>query len=201
MKEINTVSDFYQFIENTKGVTDNFERTKLMSKQLSVLSEQSIINFEKFMRKELIRVSHYNIVLLFELNYPSPLLTKGGKPFQMPGDPYISTDGFIYFRCGIILLGEKAVKQLLEDPNHIMTIRKPSVAIDAESLLYCAADALKIKGLATDLSTHLDKAEHYDQGNYTIAGEKIKWWEPEENYPELVRYYNYHRVTMELPDH
>ncbi len=198
--EINSVKDFYQFLDHSKTVTGKYERTKLITKQLSKLSEQSIINFEKYMRKELIRVCHYNIVLLLELAYPSPIFTKGGKNFEFPGEPYISTDMFIYFRCGIILLGENIVNRLLEDPNYIMSLSKTPAEIDAEGLLYCATDALKFKGSKITLDDSLDISEHYDWGNYGISGKKIKWYEPGTEFPQLAKYYNYKRQTMELPD-
>ncbi len=200
MKEINSVIDFYELIEGTKVVTDNFSRAQLITKKLTGLSEKSIINFEKYLRKELIHICHYNIALLFELSYPSPVFTKNGKPIELPGEPYLSTDGFIYFRCGIILLGKEAVNQLLEDPNNIIMLNKSSAEIDAEGLLYCATDALKNKRSTINLDDSLDRSEHYDWGSYSILGEKIKWYAPEEEYPELVKYYNYKRTTMELPD-
>lgn len=198
MKEINSVSDFYQLIKITEHVDDNYTRCKLITEQLSHFSQHSIVNFEKYLRKELIRVCHYNTVLLFELNYPSPIFTKNGTPVELPGEPYISTDGYIYFRCGIILLGEETVNFLLEDPNYIMQIKPANVEIDAEGLLYCAADAMKNKGLKIDISDSLDMSEHYDHGNYSISGKKIKWYSPQEEYPELVKFYNYMRPVTEL---
>lgn len=201
MKEINTVNDFYELVSKTKDITDNHYRCKLIAQQLSELSEQSIINFEKYLRKELIRVCHYNTVLLFELNYPSPIFTKKGVPVELPGgEPYISTDGYIYFRCGVILLGNEAIDLLLKDPNNIMQIRPSKTEIDAEGLLYCAEDALSKKGIKKDISESLDMSEHYDHGNYSISGKKIKWYEPEKEYPELVKFYNYKRPVMELPE-
>jgi hypothetical protein len=199
MNEINSIKDFYALIDKSRHITDNYKRCKLITEQLSKLNEHSIINFEKFLRKELIRVCHYNTVLLFELNYPSPIFTKNGTSIELPGEPYISTDVYIYFRCGIILLGENAVNRLLEDPNNIMQIKPAGVVIDAEGLLYCASDAIKLKDLQIDVSDSLDMSEHYDHGNYSLLGKKIKWYQPETEYPELAKFYNYKRIVMELP--
>ena len=197
--EINTVHEFYQFLDKTKKVTDISERTELITKELSFLKKESIINFEKFLRKELIRVCHYNVLLLAELNYPTPVVMKAGKIVELD-DPYFSTDMFIYFRCGVILLGENEIELLLEDPNNIIGMVNPNIRIDAEGLLYCARHALEIKGSKVELDAVLDMSEHYDFGNYSLLGENIKWYDPKSEFPELVEYYDYEKPIMEMPD-
>jgi len=199
MGEINTVDDFYKFLANSQTIEDNFTRTKMIAQQLSRMSDSSIVNYEKYFRKELVRLYNYNILLLFELNYPSPIFTKKGVPVEIPGEPYFSTDMFIYFRCGIILLGKEAVSNLIENPEFIMLLKNHPKEIDEEGMLYVAEDALKLKKSKTNLDELLDMADHYDMGSFSMKGEKIDWFKPEVFAPELSKFYNYKRQVIEMP--
>jgi hypothetical protein len=140
MKEINSVNDFYKFLAQSSQIKDEFERTKLISKQLSALPTASIVNYEKYFRKELIRYCHYNFALLYELQYPSPIFLKNGKPVDNQ-EPYLSTDGFIYFRCGVVLLGKEIADSIMHNPESVIDIYSSPPTIDAESLLYVSHEA------------------------------------------------------------
>jgi hypothetical protein len=198
MKEINSLDDFYSFLDNSKAISDDFERSKLIIQQLSSLSNQSIVNYENYFRKELVRFAHYNLALLYELQYPSPLYTKNGKPLDPQPPPYLSTDGFIYFRCGMVLLGKEIADSIMKDPEAITTIFSTPPLIDAESMLYVSEDALKLKGADPGLLDSLDEKDHYDSGNFEMRGSPIKWYDPETVSPKLAKFYGYKRMTMDL---
>ena len=199
MAEINTVDDFYKFLAKSQTIEDKFTRTKMIAQQLSKMSDSSIVNYEKYFRKELVRLYNYNILLLFELNYPSPIFTKKSVPVEIPGEPYFSTDMFIYFRCGVILLGDETVSHLIEDPRFIMKLKNQPGEIDEEGMLYVAEDAFKLKKSKTNLDEFLDTADHYDIGSFSMTGKKIEWFKPDICAPELSKFYNYKRQVIEMP--
>ena len=198
MKEINNLDDFYSFLDNSKAISDDFERSQLIIQQLSSLSTQSIVNYENYFRKELVRFAHYNLALLFELQYPSPLYVKNGKPMDPQPPPYLSTDGFIYFRCGMVLLGKEIADSIMNDPEAVIDIFPTPPLIDAESMLYVSKDALKLKGADPALLDSLDEKDHYDTGEYEMRGDPIKWFDPETVSPKLAKFYGYKRMTMDL---
>lgn len=165
---------FWELIDMSKReYPNNFNsQMECLTKILSNLSDEEIIDFERRIREKMIELWNYNVKSLYQIIYGN----------------YFSTDGFIYFRFWIISNGKDFfIKSIYETDNLSEDIFKTE---DGEMLLVVADNAFKIKNmnrkidkLPRDLSLDVD----YDFGNYRMTGKYISPSDFKKHFPKLTR--------------
>jgi hypothetical protein len=165
---------FWELIDMSKReYPNNFDsQMEYLTKILSDLSNEEIIDFEKILREKMIELWNYNVKSLYQIIYGN----------------YLSTDGFIYFRFWLVSNGKDFFnKSIYETDNLSEEIFKTE---DGEMLLIVADNAFKIKNmnkkidkLPRDVSLDVD----YDFGNYKMTGRYISPANFKKHFPKLTR--------------
>lgn len=110
-----------------------------------------------------------------------------------------STDGFLYFRCWLILMGPKVLEMAIESPNKLPELIdfKVSRETSAENLLYVSNDAYAM-ALGVDnydeiwdetygkLKERCPGIHYDDMKNHNMGGQTIDWDKYEDHFPKLV---------------
>jgi hypothetical protein len=110
-------------------------------------------------------------------------------------DAYLSTDGFIYFRCWLLLKGKEFFDEITTDINAFINGKYSFDIGDcwAEGLLYVADRAyavnheneseMEIQDAVAEL---FPEVMHYDSMNVEMKGEPVSGDQLQEKYPQLV---------------
>lgn len=159
---------------------------------LSELESEEMILFEMTLRKKLNQLDKVEIAELSIILENSFEKRDGIYDF----DDYISTDGFIYFRCWLILKGQEFFYDILEDINVFVSGKYAFDIGDTwgEGLLYVSDLAYDAKYGKEDSSFVTDTVDELypDIVHYDLK--EIDWIRPayigrelQEHYPELVK--------------
>ncbi len=170
---------FWEMIEksNKKGVNnleeyDVDEHTDRLTDWLSQQSKEALVVFEKVFLQKMDKLDTAEIAelsIIIENKYTN----ENGK---VVFDEYVSTDGFVYFRCWLILKGKEFYYEITEDINAIVN-GKYSFDIGntwGEGLLY-----------VSDKANMLTNKEAEEFEITDIVSEK---------FPEIIHYDSFERV-------
>jgi predicted DNA-binding WGR domain protein len=167
------------------------EHIDTLTEQLSKSGKQTLVLFEKCLREKLNGLYTAEIAELFIILHSEFKKTKNEITF----DAYLSDDGFIYFRCWIILIGESFYNEMKSSIKYF-TNTKTQFYIDdcwAEGLLYVADRAYGVSHNIEDSDVIRDLASemypnvlHYDSTNRSMDREVSGGTDLQKMYPELV---------------
>jgi len=158
---------------------------------LSQLDKQQLIIFEKTLQLKLSQLYSAEIAELSTI-LESDFTEKDGI-FNF--DAYLSDDGFIYFRCWLILKGKDFFDDIQEDIQNFVS-RKYSFDIGdtwAEGLLYVADEAYSVHYENEEESEIRDAVylqhpeHHYDFAAGKIERDLLNGVELQARYPKLVK--------------
>lgn len=158
---------------------------------LSELESEEMILFEMTLRKKLNQLDKVEIAELSIILENSFEKKDGVYDF----DDYISTDGFIYFRCWLILKGQEFFYDILKDINVFVSGKYAFDIGDTwgEGLLYVSDLAYDAKYGKEDSSFVSDTVDelypdivHYDLKETDWVRAAYIGRELQEHYPELV---------------
>lgn len=142
---------------------------------LKMQEPKVIVAFEMTLRLFIKKLYHWNVLALFRI---------------LSGT--FSDDGFLYFRCKIILMGKDIFDNVLKNPDTLKT--EINIFPTAERMLKAADIAfLKRLGENTFENTPSDVASDYfdyNQENYTMGGEKWKESDLYDRFPKLFMKYS-----------
>jgi len=170
--------DIDDHIDNLTVLLSNFDKKKL------VLFEKVLQ--EKLNKLYLAKIAELSIIL--ECSFKN---NKGEIVF----DDYISTDGFIYFRCWLLLKGEAFFKEICATINSFISGKYSFNIGDtwAEGLLYAADEAYGYYNENDELSAIRDHVNelfpaviHYDSSENEMDRKVSGGSDLHEMYPELV---------------
>jgi hypothetical protein len=163
------------------------ESISRITEDLSYLGDNDIIEFEKTLRQTLKALHHAHIAELSVILTHKWLIHNGRVIFNC----HPSDDGFLYFRCWMIMQGRKVISDCLSDPSRFLGHRVDIMETWAEALLYVTDDAYDRKHGAIHsgyIQDHME--EHYPSLNYDLNAYAMQG-EPDTasldiKYPELV---------------
>jgi hypothetical protein len=120
---------FWQLIEDSRENAggDVDEQASELTDLLADLPPDEIVAFDRYFRELLAAAYRWDL-------WGAAYIINGG----------CSDDGFEYFRAWLIAQGERVYREALDDPESLVDRAEPD-AIDAESMLYAAADAYKVE--------------------------------------------------------
>lgn len=184
---------FWQAIDKTNSKKnahwseyDIDEHLENLTEYLSQFDKDKLVIFERLLQKtlydlEIEQIAELSIILENEFS-----VENGEYEF----DDYLSTDGFIYFRCWLILKGKAFVDEILENIENFVNGKYSFDIGDvwAEGLLYVADDAYgeDKEPSIRDLVYETHSEYHYDSTQnpkfvYPTAGKTLR-----QRYPKLV---------------
>jgi predicted DNA-binding WGR domain protein len=168
------------------------EHIETLTEQLSKSGKQTLVLFEKCLQEKLNALYTAEIAELFIILHSE----FKEKNKEITFDAYVSDDGFVYFRCWIILLGETFFNEMKDSIKHFTTT-KTNFFIDdcwAEDLLYVADRAYAENHDNPDediirdaVSEQYPDVMHYDAMQRTMDREPKGGADLQKMYPELVR--------------
>ncbi len=167
------------------------EHIENLTSFLSRKWKETLVSFEKTLREKLHQLYTAEIIELYIILENEFKNEDGVITF----DDYISTDGFIYFRCWLILKWESFFNDITKDINTFLFEKYDFDISDirAEGLLYVADDAFSINHDNEDDSIIRDavseaypKIIHYDMEE-RLNRELLKGNRLQETYPDLVK--------------
>ena len=167
------------------------EHLERLTNILSTWNKQKLIGFERILQKTLQRLYTASIAEL-DIILESPFKIEGDK---VTYDDYLSDDGFLYFRCWLILKGKAFVDDIAADINTFISGKYSFDIADVwgEGLLYVTDEAYAVKTGSDEEETIRDAVyEQYPELNYD-SGENSMDREPkggselQQLYPELVK--------------
>ena len=121
--------EFWRHIESSRlGVADCDEQSEKLSKILSELEPQEIVDFDRIMRQRLIEAYRWD---LWAVAY----IVNGG----------CSDDGFEYFRGWLIAQGKDYFEAALVNPENAAAQASADQDVQCESILYVATEAFEEK--------------------------------------------------------
>lgn len=158
---------------------------------LSKHHKEKLIQFEKNLQEKLHSLYTAEIAELYLILW-GLFDEKDGKVFF---DDYISTDGFIYFRCWLLLKGKDFFDEITKDLN-VFINGEYSFNIDdswAEELLSASDDSYSVYNANEDgfairdaVSEIYPNVVHYDFGEEKLDKKPKSGYEIQKVYPELV---------------
>lgn len=172
--------------ENWKEYDPN-EHIKSLTNLLSTSDKESLIQFEKTLQEKL------NVLYTKEIAELYFILD--GIRNTINFDGYLSEDGFIYFRCWLLLKGKDFFEEITRDINLAISERYPFPIeeIWAEGLLYISDKAYALHHENEDLYAIQDAVEelypdviHFDSMDNEMEDEPAYGEELEAKYPELI---------------
>lgn len=168
------------------------EHIETLTEQLSKSGKQTLVLFEKCLQEKLHELYTAEIAELFIILHSQ----FEEKNQEITFDAYISDDGFVYFRCWIILLGETFFNEMKDSIKHFTTT-KTNFFIDdcwAEGLLYVADEAYAENHDNPDTDIIRDTVSklypnvtHYDSITITMDRAPKGGAALQKMYPELVK--------------
>ncbi len=145
-----TEIEFWDIINDCRQIRDIENRIDCIADKLSRLSEIKILGFEKVLREKLHQFSDYGILAAL-------YLIEGSA----------SDDGFLYFRCRLILEGKELFAALLENVDSLSSFEIQDLS-SGEQLLYVTDRAFEIK-FGSDADKELPRDVYYDYLNYDMG--------------------------------
>ena len=164
---------------------------KNLTLYLSKLKKEQLIIFEKTLQKKLSQLYKAEIAelsMIIECDF-----TKDHDIYNF--DSYLSDDGFIYFRCWLILKGKTFFDDIRSDIQSFIN-GKYSFDISncwAEELLYCADEAYLLNNNdesetpIRDAVYDLYPDHHYDSAHFSMDKQLLHGAELQIKYPKLVK--------------
>lgn len=179
---------------NTSDTPESYELDEHIDELTALLSELDsgeMILFEMTLRKKINQLNTVEIAELSMILENSFEENDGVFDF----DDYMSTDGFIYFRCWLILRGKEFFYEIIEDINAFINGKYEFDISDtwAEGLLYVTDLAFDAKYGQEDSSFVTDAVDdlyvevvHYDLIETDWTREPYTGTELQLHYPKLV---------------
>ena len=166
------------------------EHIEKLTAYLSKYSEEKLILFEKTLQEKLISLYTAPIAelsIILENEYE-----KEGDTYSFDG--YISDDGFLYFRCWLLLKGKEFYDDITKDIESFVSGKYNFDIGDtwAEGLLYVANDANQEARPDSDEDIIRDTVYekwpeiNYDLGEFAMEREPKSGTELQKMYPKLV---------------
>jgi len=166
------------------------EHIEKLTTYLSKYSEEKLILFEKTLQQKLISLYTAPIAelsIILENEYE-----KEGDTYNFDG--YISDDGFIYFRCWLLLKGKEFYDDITKDIESFVSGKYNFDIGDtwAEGLLYVANDANSEARPDSDEDIIRDTVYekwpeiNYDLGDFAMEREPESGTQLQKMYPKLV---------------
>ncbi len=167
------------------------EHIENLTQRLSKWKKKALIAFEKTFQEKLMKLYKAEIAELYIILNNEFKLKNGVYNF----DNYISTDGFIYFRCWLLLKGREFFEDISKDINEFISGKYSFNIADcwAEELLYVSDEAYSINNENEDDSEIRDAVFeqfpelNYDSGELTMDREIKSGKELFDSYPKLVK--------------
>ena len=164
------------------------EQIESLVDYLENFSKKDLVGFETHLRRKLTDLYKTEIIELYVIMENDFSIANGEVVF----DDYISSDGFLYFRCWLILQGRDLFYDVLKDPEAILQYSININEIWGESLLYVTDEAYareheneqesEIKDEVFRSNPEID----YDCGDFELDQEpEINYLQ--DKYPDLVR--------------
>lgn len=153
-------TDFWKLIEDSKKAElKHFEpQMDYLTKQLSKLSNEQIVAFERTLRVKMVVLWDYNVKSVFQIIFGN----------------YFAEEGFVDFRFWIISNGADFYDKILRNPEELAD--NMIKAHDGELLRHVADRAFELKnGRSHDLVFPREMAKEidYDFGTYKMTGTYI----------------------------
>ena len=180
----------YKYNKKDCEAYDLEEHIEKLSTYLSKYSEEKLILFEKTLQEKLISLYTASIAELYIIL---------GNEYEKEGDNYsfdgyISDDGFIYFRCWLLLKGKEFYDDITKDIETFVSGKYNFDIGDtwAEGLLYVANDANSEARPDSDEDIIRDTVYekwpeiNYDLGEFAMEREPKSGTELQKMYPKLV---------------
>lgn len=167
------------------------EHLENLTELLSGSSRQKLIQFEKFLQQNLHKLYTAEIAelaVILECDFKE-------ENDQIIFDDYLSEDGFIYFRCWILLQGKEFFDDITKDINAFVSGKYGFDIADtsAEGLLYVADEAYSVNHENEEDSEISDAVEemfpdvmHYDLQERIMDREPKGGAKLHKMYPKLV---------------
>ena len=180
----------YKYNKKDWEAYDLEEHIEKLTAYLSKYSEEKLILFEKTLQEKLISLYTAPIAelsIILENEYE-----KEGDTYSFDG--YISDDGFIYFRCWLLLKGKEFYDDITKDIESFVSGKYNFDIGDtwAEGLLYVANDANQEARPDSDEDIIRDTVYekwpeiNYDSGDFAMERKPEYGKELQKMYPKLV---------------
>jgi len=189
-------ADAFFWESNKKGNTDwqTYDIDKhleSLTNLLSKCSKEQLVQFETSLYENLNKlytaeIAELNIIL----ECPFTIVNQ-----EVVFDAYLSTDGFIYFRCWLLLKGKEFFDEITTDINAFINGKYSFNIGDcwAEGLLYVASDAYAVsqknqtEAEIQNAFNRLFPDVDYDSAERKMKGKPASGSHLQEKYPELVK--------------
>ena len=180
----------YKYNKKDWEAYDLDEHIEKLTTYLSKYSEEKLILFEKTLQQKLIslyRAPIAELSIILENEYE-----KEGDTYNFDG--YISDDGFIYFRCWLLLKGKEFYDDITKDIESFVSGKYHFDIGDTwgEGLLYVASRANSEarpdsdEGIIEDTVYQKWPELNYDFGDFAMDREPKSGVELQKMYPKLV---------------
>ena len=180
----------YKYNKKDWEAYDLREHIEKLTTYLSKYSEERLILFEKTLQEKLISLYTASIAelsIILENEYE-----KDGDTYSFDG--YISDDGFIYFRCWLLLKGKEFYEDITKDIESFVSGKYHFNIGDTwgEGLLYVASRANSEARPDSDEDIIRDTVYekwpeiNYDSGDFAMEREPESGTELQKMYPKLV---------------
>jgi hypothetical protein len=178
--------NFWKLIERTKEDNETpKEQIEELDSILAIKSEEELVAFEINLRKVLKSLNKPEIVALCAVLL-NPLKKEGNriKITKKPG-----MNGFLYFRCWLIMQGKEIVDIALKDIQKLIDTDINIADVKAEGLLYVAQAAFsqdEEDETISKLAKKFDKKLSYDNEE-VLPDEDVDYDNLDVKYAELVK--------------
>lgn len=167
------------------------EHIENLTERLSKWGKQRLVLFEKTFQEKLMKLYTAEIAELYIILNNEFELKDGVYSL----DSYISDDGFIYFRCWILLKGKAFFEDITKDINEFISGKYSFDIADcwAEELMYVSDEAYSENNENEDESEIRDAVFeqfpklNYDSGEFNMNRNPKSGKELFNEYPELVK--------------
>ncbi len=167
------------------------EHIEILTEKLSKWSKERLISFEKTFQEKLKQLYTVEIAELYII-LNNEFEKKDGIYYL---DSYISEDGFIYFRCWLLLKGRAFFEDIIKDINEFISGKYSFDIADcwAEELMYVSDNAYSENHENEDESEIRDAVFeqfpeiNYDSGEFSMDRDPKSGKELYDLYPELVK--------------
>lgn len=187
------IEQSYQYDKTNGEAYDIDEHLENLTNYLAKYDKETLISFEKTMQEKLLELYTPQIAELYII-LNEEFEKKDDTTYQFEEKPYISVDGFIYFRCWLLLKGKDFFEDITQDLNAFISGKYSFDIGDtwAEGLLYVSDDAylqnnedeeeIPIRDVVYDAYPDI----HYDNAR-EMKGSPSGGEELSKKYPELVK--------------
>lgn len=181
----------YKYNKKKWDAYDVDEHLEKLTAYLAKFGKERLVSFEKTLREKLIDLYTAPIAELYLILHSDFKEEKGR--FILKEDRYISDDGFLYFRCWLLLKGKEFFQDITQDINAFISGKYHFDIGDCwgEGLLYVADEAYaenhdnedesEIRDAVDEVFPHLN----YDSGEFEMEREPLYGKALQEKYPEL----------------